>query len=79
MKMDVLHRFCSQRQQHRRGLAMQASLVCILNATSVLPARCLIKKKHRRLDTLIHPLCGLEEIKEKVFSAPRNGVLQIQN
>jgi len=37
------------------------------------------KKKHRGVDALIHPLCGLEEIKEKVFSALRNTVLQIQN
>lgn len=58
---------------------MQTSLMGVLNATFVLCARCLIKKKHRGVDTLIHMVCVLEEIKEKVFSALRNTVSQMQN
>lgn len=61
---------------------MQTSLMGVLNATFVLCARCLIKKKkkkHRGIDKPIHTVCVLEEIKDKVISPLRNRVSQLQN
>lgn len=52
---------------------MQTSLMGVLNATFVLCARCLIKKKHRGVDTLIHMVCVLDK-GESVQCSQKHGI-----
>lgn len=72
---DVLHRFYSHRQQNHWGLAMQTSLMGVLNATFVLCARCLIKKKAQRSRyTNPHGVCFGRNKGESVQCSQKHGI-----